>query len=229
MKKIEINLYSFSELPEKVQQNILRDNCTINVECDWWDVTYENISQLAESMGIVINTTSRKLRNGKTIEEPIFSFDINRGNFAFEGYLSFPDFKKVIEAKEFEKEFPTIAAEMPLRRWKEEIQKIPGNVKSLIEDEIIFDILAEVRNNDYLKVETSWDARTYVDRRFPEPANLNLIMFGVTSTLEEVVKRFCSVSLKMLTDEYEYMTSDEAIKEAVQEWEFFENGKVYSK
>ena len=42
MKKITITLYSFDELPPEVQEKVLDDNRTINVDYGWYDFVYDS-------------------------------------------------------------------------------------------------------------------------------------------------------------------------------------------
>ncbi len=51
MKTIEITLYKFNELSEKSQQNAIENNYNINVDHDWWALTYDE----AETVGLKIN------------------------------------------------------------------------------------------------------------------------------------------------------------------------------
>lgn len=44
MRKVEIELYKFEELPTDIQAEVLAKQWSINVEWDWWDTTYEVIN-----------------------------------------------------------------------------------------------------------------------------------------------------------------------------------------
>ena len=48
MKTIEIKLYSYEELSNEAKQKALNKYAQINVECDWWQSTYEE----AENIGL---------------------------------------------------------------------------------------------------------------------------------------------------------------------------------
>jgi hypothetical protein len=50
MKMIEIKLYKFNELSEQAKQKAIENLSDINVECDWWESTYED----AERIGLKI-------------------------------------------------------------------------------------------------------------------------------------------------------------------------------
>ncbi len=59
MKTIEINLYSFEELPQNIQEKVIQDNYSINIEHNWWEHIYEDAA---------------------TIGLKITGFDLDRGN-----------------------------------------------------------------------------------------------------------------------------------------------------
>lgn len=50
MKTIEINLYKFNELDEKAKQKAIDKLSDINVDFDWWELTYSD----AENIGLEI-------------------------------------------------------------------------------------------------------------------------------------------------------------------------------
>ena len=46
MKTISINLYSFDELSEEIQQKVIEKNYYINVDYGWWEFTYEDAANI---------------------------------------------------------------------------------------------------------------------------------------------------------------------------------------
>jgi hypothetical protein len=52
MKKIEIKVYSFNELSEKVQEKVIQKLADINVDFDWWENVYED----AKNIGLKITS-----------------------------------------------------------------------------------------------------------------------------------------------------------------------------
>ena len=51
MKEVTIKLYGFDELNEAAQQKAIEKLADVNVDCDWWDCTYED----AERIGLTID------------------------------------------------------------------------------------------------------------------------------------------------------------------------------
>jgi hypothetical protein len=46
MKTITLNIYSFDELSQEAKEVAIDSLCSINVEHDWWDCTYEDARQI---------------------------------------------------------------------------------------------------------------------------------------------------------------------------------------
>lgn len=52
MRTIETTVYSFDELSEEAQQKAIDTLCSVNVDYDWWEYTYED----AETIGLRITS-----------------------------------------------------------------------------------------------------------------------------------------------------------------------------
>ena len=52
MRTIRTKVYTFNELVVDAQQNAIEDNSNINVEHDWWILTYED----ANMIGLKLNS-----------------------------------------------------------------------------------------------------------------------------------------------------------------------------
>ncbi len=52
MRKIELKIYSFSELSEEAQQKAINKLSNINVDCQWWDSIYMD----SENIGLKITS-----------------------------------------------------------------------------------------------------------------------------------------------------------------------------
>jgi len=50
MKTIQLHLFQFGELSEKARTKAISDNADFNVNCDWWDMVYED----ARNVGLKI-------------------------------------------------------------------------------------------------------------------------------------------------------------------------------
>lgn len=66
MKKVNLKVYQFDELPENIQEKVINKNREINVMEEWWEFTYED---------------------GKEIGLKIKSFDIDRNRHATGNFL----------------------------------------------------------------------------------------------------------------------------------------------
>jgi len=47
MKTVSINTYKFSELSDEAKQRAIENLCTINVDYDWWECTYDDAKQIS--------------------------------------------------------------------------------------------------------------------------------------------------------------------------------------
>lgn len=81
MKTIELKLYSFDELSEKVKEKVLKEFQFINVEFNWWEQVYED----AKSIGLHIDsfdTGRNRHAKGAFIQDAIYtaeSIKLNHG------------------------------------------------------------------------------------------------------------------------------------------------------
>lgn len=51
MKTVSINTYKFSELSDEAKQKAIENLCTINVDYDWWECTYDD----AKAIGLLLS------------------------------------------------------------------------------------------------------------------------------------------------------------------------------
>lgn len=66
MKTVSINLYQFNELSDEAKQIALEKLADINVDCNWWESTYED---------------------AENVELKISGFDIDRGSYVTCGFM----------------------------------------------------------------------------------------------------------------------------------------------
>ena len=69
MKTIEVKLYNYGELSDEAKEKVLNNLCDINVDCDWWECTYEDAAQIGlEIDGFDIGRGNEI--SGKLLEDP---------------------------------------------------------------------------------------------------------------------------------------------------------------
>ena len=163
-------VYKFDELSEASKEKAIDKHIHINVNFDWWEVTYEDVKN---HLGLQLQ-----------------GFDIGRGSNVdynkSELMASIRSSNDFLEAlKEY---YPT----------KEYLQTMVS---------------------DYSKRSAEYEKSEYSERI---EAELDQIEYEITSNLDYML-------LTMLREEYDYLTSKEAIIETFEanEYEFKENGEIY--
>jgi hypothetical protein len=73
VQTIRRDLYQFDELPENVQDRIVRKQLDCNVDHDWWDLTYEDAEQV--SIKITESDTYRRQIDGCLTDSAEYSIE----------------------------------------------------------------------------------------------------------------------------------------------------------
>jgi hypothetical protein len=207
--KTETEAYTFDELSGKSKEKALDNYRDINVDHAWWYATYEMIEQAATILGIEIGQKPVKLMNGETRYNPAIYFSgfYSQGDGAcFEGTYSYA--KGAVKA--IKAEFPS---DETLHRIAADLQAVQAKEFYLLE--------ADVTHRGHYYHYNSVDIEVYrSDDQYRD------LVDGSESGITEALRSFCKWIYKRLNDEYDYLTSDEVIKETIEsnEWEFTEDG-----
>ena len=191
---IEKKVYKFDELDEKAKDKV-RETFADDV---WYDMRYEDFSEIANILGITFNTCER----GKHTDISIWwsGFYCQRDGLSFDGTYSYS--KKAPKRMKAYCNNPELIA---MAQELQDIQKpfiygLSGRIRSKRNNWITLDL--EDTNNPYRDVSSAEKA------------------------IHSVMMRFCRWMYDALREEYEYQTSDEAIRESCEAngYEFYENG-----
>lgn len=205
MKTVKINLYSFSELSEKSQKKAIEKLSDINIDYDYWDFVYEDFQQLASYFGMDVDT-----------DKTYFSGFYSQGDgSAFTATVDPCKLIACIQGNTWAEYAPKENFNLPV---------LSVNVlrvcKLIAAGKIDFTANVYPANRETaVKVEFEFDNL---------PNNLNDAAGELCEVIEEVSDTLNKWLFRQLQKEYEYQTSEEAIKEtiAANDYLFFENGKL---
>lgn len=222
--------FKFSELSDRAKAHARDQRREWNVELDWWDSTYDDAVDIANMMNISIDTRTVKLYGGGIRQEPdiFFTGFWSQGDGAcFSGRWSPADspidlLNKVMAHAPQDERLHEIAfafAELSERHGPE------GEENGAVSVRI-------TRSGNYCH-EYSVD----IDVEFFEPRELNDFQMMTWEALrrgrgmdtfeddvKEALRDFMRWIYRQLEAEYEWLTSDEAIDEALADITFDEDG-----
>lgn len=233
MKTITTTLYSFDELSKKIQEKVLDDLRQIEVEFDnWYDNVYYDWKEKLESKGFI----DAKIH---------FSGFWSQGDGACFDCLEF-DLDKLmasLELNEMEKAAVSYCApsfEIRTNNHHYSHERTRDLIVSwndgwdCIEEKGIATVY-DAKTEDLpllINTELTEDARKLLQLRLrtgmdPEYASLEELQQAVQTDLETLRQDLSREIYQDLGKEYEYLTSDESIKEAIScnGWHFTEAGK----
>src|ERR1044072_87684 len=157
MREVQIKVYSFEELPEDIQQKILKDNYDMNVKFGNW---YESVYEDAKEVGLKIT-----------------GFDIDRGAYCEGEFISTAEETANLILENHGKECETYKTAF-----------------GFIEDR---SSLVDQMDSDGDELESNYKS-------------------DIEELEEEFLKSIIEDYRIMLQKEYEYLTSEEAKKEAIE-------------
>ena len=200
---VKTEVFKFAELSEEAQQAAIEKQHDCNVDYDWWDCTYEDAITIAGLMGI-------------EIEKIYFSGFSSQGDGAcFEGSY---EYKK-----------GGVKAVKGHAGQDEELYRIAQELQN-IQKKSFYGLYANVKQSGHYMHENCTDIDVYERRTLrdgyesDESASLS-----DHEAIEEVLRDFMRWIYKQLEKEYDYLTSEEAIKESIEanDYEFTAEGKKY--
>jgi len=227
MRTVNVPVYTFDELAPKMQKKVLDEHRNAETEFEWWDGVYEQWYEKLKEHGF----TSCKIW---------FSGFYSQGDGACFECSDF-DIEKLIA----EQKYNPIEAEI-IRLCVESVRIINlsshyshHNTKRFeVDQREIGDIQYLLDTEDLLLV--NLDNLEYGEElkplyelliKYPSLKRLNPdeLISDFRSRVEELRVNLCKEIYADLEKEYEYLTSDEAVKEylAANEVEFLQNGDVW--
>lgn len=209
---IETTVYRLDELSEAAKDKARAWYREGGFDDDWYDAVYEDFQRIAEILGISFKTRSVRLYGGGTRQEPLIWFTgfWSQGDgAAFEGYYSY---RKGAAAK--------------IRAYAPKDAELHS----------IADVLQEVQRRNFyqLTAEATHRGRYYheycmaisVTRDSPTWQDMTA---DAEETVIEVLRDLARWLYRQLEREYDDLTSDEAVDEAIiaNDYTFTEAGKWF--
>jgi len=202
------NVYPFNELSPEAQEEAIESFREGHLDYDWREFVYDDVESAAKILGIELTQKPVRLMNGTTRYDPSiwFSGFYHQGSGScFNGSYSYA--KGATKA---------IKAEFPGHK---ELHRIAHNLQDAQSREF-YNLTATIKGNDRyhtLDIEVYRKDDQYRD-----------LLEGSEDGITEALRDFNHWIYKSLENEYEYLMSDDSIKETIlaNEYEFTENGKL---
>jgi len=198
MKTIQLNLYEFGELDEKVKQNALTACHNLNLFDNWWDYIYDDFMIICGLLGITVDKKSM-------VFEGFYSQGDGSG---FSAGVDIPNLLKSITKKGWRGYAPKLDFDFG---W-------PGIDRRVLElvkyNKIDMNARIISRTRGYgvavdLGIYPAFHPVKNYDLIYAELDNLEKWL----DVVAQILNRFL---FKQLQDNYEYLTSDEAVIEAIE-------------
>lgn len=195
---IEITVYRFDELPEAGKDNARAWYREGAFDHDWYDAVYEDFQRIAEILGIRLRTRTSRLMGGGTSESPCIWFT---------GFWSQGDGAAWEGSYAFSK-----GASTAIRSYAPSDHELHRIADGLLE--------IQRRNFYQLRADARHRGNTYhaftmdiaVTRESPVGQDLTE---GAESTITDLLHDLARWLYRQLEQEYEYLSSDAAVDEAV--------------
>jgi hypothetical protein len=202
MRTIQVNIYKFEELPEEVQASVLDDLSDINTDNEWYDGEFDYWKEKLEEFGFMS-------------PEIFFSGFCSQGDGAC--------FK--CKSINMERAWKFFKIDMAKRNnWIHSKLQVH---EAWLYDYLYNYVTFEVRCiNSRYNHENSYAVYAYCHK--PTSGYLNKFLTEFENWLEEHRRGLCMEIYRNLEDEYEHLTSEDAVKETIlaNDYEFYENGKL---
>lgn len=191
-----VKVYKYSELDEKAKRVAYNFYCDIML-CDWYDTIYDKITSIGEVIGITIHR-----RNMTPDSRPSIWFDLDRSSFQFDGDYRYAPCVKDNLVKEWGGNWREYK---PLAEFMEYYESYCFHVQK----PRFYDVTAGISESRYgLRVTVYNHGYDNVSSKVEEGT-------------KEMLRTFCAMGLKMLQEEYEYITHEEQVSE------FFDSNEFY--
>jgi hypothetical protein len=197
MKTITLKLYSFNQLDKEAKQKALTTYQDLNIGFDWWDDEFEDFIALCSYIGIAVSKDSIKFRG----------FNSQGDGSGFSALVDIPKLVSAI-ANQSWKDYA------PMQEFVFIVPEIDNRVMALVahgllpsEPQIIgrtrqYGVVTDLGISEVIK-----DGKTH-DNIFAELDKLEEWLRSVA----EILNRHLYTSLE---NQYEFLTSDTAIKESI--------------
>src|SRR5690554_6844785 len=210
MRNISINLYSIDELSQKTQKVALEHHRDINTYYGWWENDYEEFISVCKAIGIYIDPKDIYFRG----------FYSQGDGSCFGSKIEVSEFIKEIKEKSWKSYFPTFNPNV-------ELCPIDHRVINLIEKRVIeADMWTETKHRYYF---VYYHSQNYLyQKSYRNYIRIEEELKKLDKWAKKTLERLNECFYKSLENTYEYLVSDDAVKEAiiVNEYLFTADGRT---
>jgi hypothetical protein len=234
---IETTVYTFEELPESVQAKVIHNNNDLNTIADWW--SFDDFNNIAEKLGFAISNEG---------DDIFFSGFSSQGdgacfNASFTGNNNHaaliteyvPNDERLIGFGEYlDNAYNTLINGLVNQLVSNGVSSLVEEFTNRVTNEGFKGLHTYVVDNRYshenTRKITGWMddlCADFIDNEVYSGDCYNLIKDYIAD-VESVRYSLCKWLYKSLNDEYDYLTSDEAIREIIiaNYYEFTIEGKM---
>lgn len=212
-RTIETPVFMFDQLSDEAKTRALDKNREYNIDHEWWDAVYEDADMMAAIMGINID---KKGNRGSSPSICFSGFSSQGDGASFEGEYSY----KKGAVRELKQAAPA--------RWEKEGVWVDN--ESNIELHRIAKGLQDAQRPHFYRLEAkvsfyghySHSGCTRIEVQDCE--HIYRDIGDAEEDVRQLLRDFMDWIYARLEAEYDYLTSDEAVKEALQDTEFDEEG-----
>ncbi len=204
MRIAKKTLYKYEELSDEAKQKARGCYLEGGLDYSWWEYLYEDFASVAEILGITLSEKPVPLMNGKCRYEPEIYFSGFYHQGSGSSFCGTYGYAKGAVAR-IKKYAPQ----------DEELHRIAQGLQD-VQRRHFYRLTADITSarDHYIRVEVEDSENRYRDIGEAEDG------------VRELMNDFNGWMFKCLQDEYEYLTSDEAVEESIvaNEYEFDEYG-----
>jgi hypothetical protein len=216
MRTVEISVYKFNELSPEAQEKALERFHDINIHHDWWNFVYEDFKMFCEAIGIDVD-----------LERTYFSGFSHQGQGA--SFTADVDILQLIEGindKKYLEHAPKIHEEV--RSFAPKPCTVDRRIVDLIKRGWIdVSVYIKAGYRPYRSIVEF--SRDYTYNECINYNNVEQQLEELESWVEDIVSELDNLLFVWLEQNYDYYTSEEAIKESIlaNEYEFTQDGKQF--
>ena len=204
MRTVDKTLYKYEELSDRAKQRARECYLEGGLDYSWWEDSYEGFARVAEILGITLSQRSVPLMSGKCRYEPEIYFSGFYHQGSGSSFCGTYGYAKGAVAK-IKKYAPQ----------DEELHRIAQGLQD-VQRRHFYRLTADITSarDHYIRVEVEDSENRYRD------------IGDAEDDVRGLMNDFNDWMFKCLQDEYEYLTSDEAVEESIvaNEYEFDEYG-----
>lgn len=196
MKTIQLKLFTFKELGRLAKQRALTEFRAVNVEFNWWNDEYEDFMNLCQTLAITVDRERIHFRG----------FYSQGDGASFTAIADLPELVKAIEKEAWKQYAPLDELKFPALRIDRRVRVLLNN-RSLDSG-----VTIKGGRGYWVKAATGIFITTKGDRSHD---NIFGELEKLDAWLQQVADNLNAYLYKKLQSQYEFLTSDTAVKESI--------------